>query len=279
MKKQIVVLSMVFMLSVAGSAKADTPSDPPLPEGTPSEIEGYNSRELYSSYYNSISKDIEETSRKSLDKIRTGFLDFRGPWKVLKHGVSFSYYPAQTSESEKAFGEIYYSCDREENCDWIMKVVAVPIVDARDWAYNNFDASTAVSNLKARGDIDPSDSISQLGFLMKLPSPKQYISSNAKKQLYYGNECPGFTNSLGNGLFGDERARYLLNVATLDEKARTPRHVKGAVFEFSIAENVDALKVYYPSPVIELKLAYGLGNETGDKLFESIKDCSNRAAN
>jgi hypothetical protein len=150
-----------------------------------------------------------------------------------------------------------------------MRVVTVPIIDNVDWAYKNFDAATAAANLKVRGDIDPDDSLHGLGFLMKLPSPKPYILANAKKQLYFGKECPAFVNILGTNKFGQERARHLLDISMPDEKAYTPQHVKSAVFDISIVENAEALNIYYPQAFIELTLSGGLGSEVGNKLFEN----------
>jgi len=278
MRKRKIALALSFMGMLVSNAMAEMVAPLPLPEGTPVEVEGYFSRALYDSYLDSISKDIEEASRKSLARIRTGFFDILVDGKKSKNGVSFHYYPEMQSRTgETALGQIYYSCDRNENCDWVMRVVTVPIIDNVDWANKNFDAATAAANLKVRGDIEPDDSLHGLGFLMKLPSPMPYILSNAKKQLYFGKECPAFVDILGSNKFGQERARHLLNISMPNEKAPTPQHVKSAVLDISIVENAEALKIYYSQPFIELTLSGGIGNEIGNKLFESIKDCPNRA--
>lgn len=278
MKKQKLVLALSFMIALSSNAIADMPAPLPLPEGTPDEVEGYYSRALYDSYRHSISKDIEEAKQQSLDRIRTGFFDALVDKKLRKNGASFRYYPEmQSRKGETALGQIYYACDRKENCDWVMKVVTVPIVDPINWAYNNFDAVTAVTNLKARGNIKPDDSLFGLGFLMKLPSPKPYILANAQKQLYFGKECPAFVNILGSDDFGQERARHLLNMSEIDADAPTPKHVKRAKFDISIIEDEAGLKIYHTRSIIELKLSGDSGDELGNKLFESIKDCANRA--
>lgn len=278
MKKQNIALMLSFLIAMTSISVAETPAPLPLPEGTPDEVEGYYSRALYDSYRHSINKDIEEASKQSLDRIRTGFSFGTIANKLRKNGASFRYYPKmQTREGETALGQIYHSCDRKENCDWVMKVVTVPIINTVDWAYNNFDAATAATNLKARGDIEPDDSLYGLGFLMKLPSPKPYILANAKKQLYFGKECPTFVNILGSHDYGQERARHLLNISIADEKSPTPQHVKNMVFEVSVVENAEALKIYYSQPIIELTFSGDPGNEIGNKLFESIKGCPNRA--
>jgi len=280
MKKQNIALTLSFLIAVTSSSVAETPAPFPLPDGTPDQVEGYYSRALYDSYLHIISKHVEEASQQSLGRIRTGFFDGVIANKLGKHGASFRYYPEmQTREGERALGQIYYSCNRKENCDWIMKVVTIPIVDSVDWAYSNFDAATAAANLKARGDIEPEDGLYGLGFLMKLPSQKPYILANAKKQLYFGKECPAFVNILGSDNYGHERARHLLNISIADKKASAPKHVEGMVFEISIIENAEALKISYSQPIIELTFSGDLGNEIGNKLFESIRDCPNRADN
>lgn len=278
MKKNVPPIALSFLMTMTSFSIAETPAPLPLPEGTPVVVEGYYSRGLYDSYLQSISKDIEEASRQSLDRIGTDFLDFATVNKLSKNGASFRYFPEmQTHKGKQALGQIYYSCDRNENCDWVMKVVTIPIIDSVDWAYKYFDASSAAANLKARGDIEPDDSLHNLGFLMKLPSPKTYILANAKKHLYYGKECPAFIKILGNDLYGQERARHLLNISIADKKALPPKHVKSMVFKVSVVENTQALNVYYSRPVIELTFSGEPGNEIGNKLFESIRDCPNRA--
>lgn len=278
MNKQKTVLTLLFVIASAGNSIAETLLPPPLPEGTPQEMEGFNSRTLYNSYRNAVFKDIKDASQESLNRISSQFFDFGTVNKVARHGVSFRYYPVvQTSEGEEGLGQIYHSCDRKKKfCDWVMKVVTVPIISASEWTYANFDAVTAVSNLKAR-DIEPDDSISQLGFLMKLPSPKPYILANAKKQLYYGKDCPSFVSILGSNYYGQERGKYLIDISTTDKKDITPKHVKNAEFEISILESPDKLEIYYAQPIIELKFSSETGNEIGNKLFESIKDCPNKA--
>lgn len=278
MKQKIPVFALLIVIASTGNSLAETVLPPPLPKGTPQEVEGFDSRALYNSYRNSISKDIEDASRLSIDRIRTHFSDVLTAKKLPKHGVSFSYYPViQTREGERGIGKIYRACDRKkEKCDWVMKVVTVPIINASEWAYVNFDAVTAVAHLKAR-DIQPDDSISHLGFLMKLPSPKPHILTHAKKQLYYGKDCPAFMSALGSDYYGQERARYLMNKSVIDKERPTPKLVKGTVFDISILESADELDVYYAQPSIQLKFSRELGDEIGNKLFESIKDCPNRA--
>lgn len=270
-------LAVSFMMALAGGGFAYTPVLT-LPDGTPEQMDGYYSGSLFRAYQISVDKDDEEAALRALNLIRTGFLDPIGDVRLRKHGTSFRFYPAtQPTKGERALGEIFYVCDRKkETCDWVMRAVTVPIVEPLRWAYENFDITTAVSSLKER-NIEPGKLGLNSGFLLNLPSPAEYIRSNAKKQLYFGKECSAFTAVLGVDYYGRKRARHLLNESELDEDTPTPKHVSNAKFDISIIEDEPGLKIYHTRPVIELNFSGDAGDALGNKLFESIKDCPNRA--
>lgn len=272
--KASIILSLV--IASAGNASAIPPPVVNVPEGTPQQIEGFSGESLYVTYHLEISREIENGAKDALQDIRRR--DFGSEPNLRPHGAVFVYYPLlQSDEGQKGQGRIFYTCRVDEGCDWVMEVVTVPDVDTEEWAREHFNAASAVSNLKAQ-NITSDTPWPYSGYWMGLPSPKEYILNNAKKQLYFGADCPEFVKTLAADSYGRKRAKKLLSLSKPIRKSSAATHVKDAAFEFSIMETADERVQNFSKPsFIELKFAGDTGNTIGNALFESIIECPNRA--
>ena len=278
MKKLKPCIIFAFIIASAGSAVAIPPPVVNVPDGTPEQIEGFDGQSLYVTYRLEVSTEIENGAKDALQNIRRK--DFGSEPNLRPHGAVFRYKPVSQSEvGQIGKGRILYSCRFEDGCDWIMEVVTVPDVDIEKWAHEHFDAATAASNLKAQ-NITSNIPASYSGYWLGLPSPKNYISNNAKPQLYFGEECPQFVEVLAADSYGRKRAKKLLSLSKPKGKLSKSEHVKDAAFEISITETADERRRNFSKPsLIELKFTGESGNAIGNTLFESIKGCPNRARN
>jgi len=264
-------ISFFLLLSfgVSNNATSYTPVLT-LPEGTPATVEGYDTRSLFDSYLFDVEKNIKESAQRALERIDIQPLKYKGANRVQRHGVNFRYYQS----NGKNLGQAFYSCDRNKNCDWVLKIVRVPYIDGLDWAYKHFDAEVAVKSLIAR-DIKPEDSYSQLGFLLGLEKPADKIFEGAMKQLYFGSECSAITTVLGVDKFGHDRVRYLLDLVEGKNGADTPS-ISTALFDFEIASESEPLEKYGFSQDIKISFAGDYGNRLAENLIRETSNCENK---
>lgn len=271
MKSVKLSISLLLGLVISSGAIANT-ATLVLPDGTPKMVEGYYSGSLFEAYLSDIDKNIKESRRRALETISIQPLKFKGADRVQRHGVNFRY----SQSSGRTLGQAFYSCDRKNDCDWVLKVVTTPHINSLDWAYEHFDSQVAAKSLIAR-DIKPDDPLRSLGFLLGLERPEDVILDGATEQLYLGSECPVFANILGVDKFGPERARYLLDLVDNNQTIELNENVSGAMFDFEIANKDQPLDQYEFSSNFKISLGGDFGNRLAENLIQATLECKNKA--
>lgn len=264
-------ISLLLGIVISGGAIAYSPVLV-LPDGTPEIVDGYYSLSLFEAYLSDIDKNIKESRGRALQKISIQPLKHKGAHRVQRHGVNFQY----SQSSGKTHGQAFYSCNRKNDCDWILKVVTTPHINSLDWAYEHFDSQVAVKSLIAR-DIKPDDPLRGLGFLLGLEKPEDVILGGATEQLYLGSECPVFTNILGVDKFGPERARYLLDIVDNNQTIDLNEKIAAAMFNFEIANKDQPLDQYGFSGDFKISLGGDLGIRLAENLIQATSECKNKA--